>query len=250
VLLQRSSPTWVGSMATDATRNVYAVAAVIASREAWDEPQRHGGWISHSENRPLEFSYRGTRALMQLVRRAWEDAVSSRSVEGAIGAAQAAFGTPRIATQNIHKRLAGNDEKLKLADPARIVGIELQHQTAEGLDLVMIRLLGHEPELYAAVDRLRGERDLRLALAFSCVVLTTFFLIEGPWWACVASALLVPLLVAQAIGRRRAAGDQLIDALSIRRVQAPTLERFLQLSGVAWADAGRGTVPSDPEQSE
>jgi hypothetical protein len=240
----------VGSIATDAARILYASASAVSRRKGWDKPLSDGGILLYSEFRPLEFAYRGRRTLQQLVRRAWEDAESSKDKDTAIAAARIAFGTPSIASQNIAERLAGRDVKRIMGGPERVVEVELQHQTAEELDLVMIRLLGREPELFAAVDRLRGEHDMRLALTFSCTVLTVYFGFAGPSWACVASVLIVPLLAAQAIARRRAAGDQLIDALSIRRVQAPTLERFLELCDVVWAEPVGLPAPSPREQAE
>jgi hypothetical protein len=117
--------------------------------------------------------------------------------------------------------------------------LELAFATFTELDLVLVRLMGREPELHSAADRLRSEGELRQALVLPVatlgVVLAVLGTVAAPIVVVVASAG-VAALVAQAERRRTEANELLADALSLERVHAPTLERFLRLNGIDWSD--------------
>ena len=97
--------------------------------------------------------------------------------------------------------------------------------------LIRRRLIGIEPESLSEIDRLRSEAELREAIAVPLVALAlvTGVRVHGipATVGLVAAGLtLAALLFGQARLRRREAGDALVDALVIRRVEAPVVDRF------------------------
>src|SRR5688500_13645486 len=103
--------------------------------------------------------------------------------------------------------------------------MELPRRVASELDLIMTRLLGKEPELHSAADRLRSEAEFRLAIVAPLAALEILFVVQ--WhalWTVFAPILVI--LCRDALAKRRAAGDLLADALVLGRVKAPALEKF------------------------
>jgi hypothetical protein len=116
-------------------------------------------------------------------------------------------------------------------DPDDVTDARLLRAAVDDLPQVLqVRLLGRDPDLYAAVDRHRAEVEFRLAvipavLALAAVALTRLSL----GYAVLAAALGVVAAVGlfwDALNRERAANDILADALADRRVKAPSLERL------------------------
>jgi hypothetical protein len=93
------------------------------------------------------------------------------------------------------------------------------------LDLVATRLLGNEPELFSAVDRLRSEAEFRRAIVVPMAALAILLWLG---WHEVWLLGLIPALVLLYDGSRRdrAGRDLLVDALRLERVQAPAIEKF------------------------
>jgi hypothetical protein len=116
------------------------------------------------------------------------------------------------------------------------LAIALSYRTYTEFDRILMRLLGREPELHSAVDRLRSEAELRQAIAPALVLLSIGLGFSGLVGAAVALLVAVPVLLNQAGRRRIAASDLLADALVLQRVAAPTIERFLRLNGIDWSD--------------
>lgn len=93
------------------------------------------------------------------------------------------------------------------------------------LDLVATRLIGNDPDLYSAVDRLRAEAEFRLAIVGPMIGLS-LLLAQG--WHGLWSVLVAPAVILLLDGKRRdrSAMDLLADALFLGRVEAPALEKF------------------------
>lgn len=123
-------------------------------------------------------------------------------------------------------------EEIRAVDGPERQVLRLANQTNEELDLVLTRLLGAQPALYSAVDRLRSEVELRQAVATSGFVLGLGLLINGQWLAGVATMIVAAFLPFQAGRRQRDANNLLAQALWLRRVDSPTLERFRANAGL------------------
>ena len=108
----------------------------------------------------------------------------------------------------------------------------LANRTYHELNLVLTRLLGEQPDLYSAVDRIRAEAELRQAISLSSAVLAAALAFRGHWLLALAVAVLVICLPPQAARRLRESNDLLVQALWLERVEAPTLERFRLLNNI------------------
>ena len=113
-----------------------------------------------------------------------------------------------------------------------IVGNYLRERVLNELDLVMTRLLGEEDEIYGLVDRLRTEAELRVALIPPIIGLAVVGGIRDSSVFWLLLLLVAPILYRQAKRRNQRANSNILDALAIERVVAPTLERFLRAAGV------------------
>ena len=102
----------------------------------------------------------------------------------------------------------------------------LIQRVLEDLDLVATRLIGKEPDLYSAVDRLRSEAEFRLAIVVPLAALVMLLLQLHLVWIYALPVSLI--LFVDGIRRDRAARNLVIDALFLGRVAAPALERFEQ----------------------
>lgn len=93
------------------------------------------------------------------------------------------------------------------------------------LPFVRTRLLAEDRDLFGEVDRLEAEAEFRVAVGVALVTLATATAVGfGPYWALG----LLPGLVLTALGRVRSrdAGDLLADALLLKRVRAPFMDRL------------------------
>jgi glycosyltransferase involved in cell wall biosynthesis/uncharacterized protein YjbI with pentapeptide repeats len=102
---------------------------------------------------------------------------------------------------------------------------------ANELDLVKTRLLGKEADLFSAADRHQAEADFRLAVIPPLLVLSVVIAVLAgvSWISLVAVALAIPVISGlwrQAFAADTAAAEVLVDALRLRRVESPTLERL------------------------
>lgn len=132
------------------------------------------------------------------------------------------------------------DEDDRTAD--RLSG-ELQRSIMEELPLVATRLMSESPELSSAADRLRAEAELRFAVGLSLPILLAAAAFRlSPW--CLFGLLVTPPLLSQAHRRSQAANDVLVDALFLRKVEAPAVERLSRAvdDRITLASAGRSRV--------
>ena len=118
----------------------------------------------------------------------------------------------------------------RVLSPAESREAALRRLILDDFKLVMTRLLGTETDLYSAIDRHRAEVEFRLGVipplaALACVV---GVLVGWPWSGIAAAAGVVAVagLFWDAVNRERDGNDLIADALAIRRVAAPTLERL------------------------
>ncbi len=103
----------------------------------------------------------------------------------------------------------------------------LIRKVIDDLDLVATRLIGNETELYSAVDRLRAEAEFRLAIVLPLAALSILLgLGLHQLWYC--TVVLPGILLVDGNRRDRAARDLVVDALLLRRVEAPAIEKFEQ----------------------
>jgi hypothetical protein len=129
----------------------------------------------------------------------------------------------RLRRQLLEERIEGRDHVATLV--------------RDELPAVANRLLGTDPELYAAYDRTRAEAEFRAATSLPvAAVLIALAGAQSAWWL---SALPLPvLLFAQAVRRLRAAGDLLAEALRAgRKIEAPVLDEVVTKE-IAAADQG------------
>ncbi len=149
---------------------------------------------------------------------------------------------PAIAPPGFHSRRARIRRRLRgvprgtvlhsgttTPDPDAVTDARLLRAAVDDLPQVLqMRLLGRDPDLYAAVDRHRAEVEFRLAvippvLALAGVALTRL----SPWYAVLAVVMGVVAaagLFWDGLNRQREANGILAHALSDRRVNAPSLE--------------------------
>ncbi len=160
----------------------------------------------------------------------------------------------RSLLQGTLSRLSDLREQLNGADPrdliVRELGISVGHLQKHESDLadslgydifselpyVASRMIGKEPELFAAQDRLESEAEFRTAIVPPLFGLTVVVAIEasGPWWAVVAAlgCLLAILVARSSFVSRRERNDLLIDSWFQGRVETPTWERLFRAAGL------------------
>lgn len=127
----------------------------------------------------------------------------------------------------------GDPQKLDARRPA--IAAMLARSVSAELDLTATRLIGEQSELYSTVDRLRAESELRLAVWLPLVALGVAAAIAGLSLSTAVSLLLATvvmagLLAAQGLRRERAAGDRLVDAIILGKVEPPTFERIREFA--------------------
>jgi hypothetical protein len=108
---------------------------------------------------------------------------------------------------------------------------ETDSEVAREIALPATLLVGERPQLFAEVDRLRAEGELRLAVAPPIVALNVLLVIEGSlWWLLALPAALV--LFVQGIRRDSDSKKVIADAIQLGRVESSSLSGFAQ-----WVDA-------------
>lgn len=97
-------------------------------------------------------------------------------------------------------------------------------RSVDELELMAMRLVGREPELFGQYDRIRSEAQLRRAIIPPLLaVIGTLTVKLSPWWFAALPAIIV--LYRQSATLQQKAGGLLADALKVGRVQSPTLEQ-------------------------
>ena len=127
--------------------------------------------------------------------------------------------------EKLKSQLGYSDERIRRTEANLIRRIVLPRLLFDDLNQVKTRLIGSETDLYAAVDRLRAEAEVRAAVIAPFIVLVVFPGRHLTGWLLFAILPTVALWL-QGVLRRRASDDLLADAIQLRRVQAPTLERI------------------------
>jgi hypothetical protein len=123
-------------------------------------------------------------------------------------------------------RLGSSDDELVLP----IVKSELRGDIVGDLGLVRTQLLGKEPELFAEVDRLRSEADLRVEIIAPLIALAAALAWRAAIWA--GALAFVAALILGLSGHHRAehGNDALIEALRLHRAESPTVARINQVA--------------------
>jgi hypothetical protein len=152
--------------------------------------------------------------------------VAPRSAEG-VTVWRILGGIPRR-TRRLRKLSADSPA---LPHPDSLTESSLIRAVTQDLEQILrTRLLGKDPEYFSAVDRLRAEVELRLAvipplLVLACSVAASLAAWQGV--AVITGALVAIMgLYWDALNRQREGNDMLADALADGRVNSPTLERF------------------------
>jgi hypothetical protein len=109
--------------------------------------------------------------------------------------------------------------------PETLARYALINDTFNELPVVATRLMGEQAELLSAVDRLRSEADLRRSVVPPLVVLFAVLTVRSHW-AWIFGLILVALIAYQGRQREQEAGDLVIDAIFIGRVEPPAFERL------------------------
>lgn len=98
-------------------------------------------------------------------------------------------------------------------------------ERARELDLPAILLVGDQSELFAEVDRLRAEGELRLAVVLPLLALTVFLALNGSlWWLAMLPAMAA--LWIQGIRREDDAKKSTADAIRLGRVPSSAAGKF------------------------
>ncbi|WP_157544977.1 hypothetical protein [Microtetraspora fusca] len=97
------------------------------------------------------------------------------------------------------------------------------------LTLVPARLLGNDPELYSAYDRLQAEAQFRIAISLPIsFVITALAIINHPIW--LALLVLPVALFLTGMQRRSESAGILAEAILVGRVESPVFARFEKLT--------------------
>jgi hypothetical protein len=130
------------------------------------------------------------------------------------------------------------DEATSLLDEATIANIQKEASTelmrrggaarteaARELNLPATLLVGDKPELFAEVDRLRAEGDLRLTTAAPALALVVILAVTQSAWWLFGIAMLVWLLI-QGLSKVGASRKLIADAIAQRRVDSSSQTEF------------------------
>jgi hypothetical protein len=135
-----------------------------------------------------------------------------------------------------------DDRDARMADPVRhgLANVSLTNvreaiaawtviRILDERELLARRLVGNDPALFSEFDRLRSEAEFRVGITPPLLTLALVASFVWSWW--IALALLVcPVLVNEGIRRADAAGDLLVDALVLDKVNAPAFERITRVA--------------------
>jgi hypothetical protein len=116
------------------------------------------------------------------------------------------------------------------ARTARIEQIMVDNVVRE-LPRVARRMRGSENELYDEYDRLIGEAQFREAILIPLASLTVVLAVTMSWSVSVA-LLILPLLKRQAVHQWAQGNEVIMDAILVRKVEAPSLERLQRLANL------------------
>lgn len=104
---------------------------------------------------------------------------------------------------------------------------EAERELYRELDLPAVLLVGEKSELFAEVDRLRAEGELRLAVIPPLLALTALLTISGSlWWLSTLPAIAV--LFVQGVRKEVDARKGIADALSYGRIPSSSAAKFDQ----------------------
>ena len=92
-------------------------------------------------------------------------------------------------------------------------------------ELLAHRLVADNADLFAEYDRLRSEAQFRMAVAPPLLAIAIVLALSWTPWVAL-SLLAIPVLIAQAIRKGNQASDLLIDAMLIRKIDAPAFEQL------------------------
>lgn len=104
---------------------------------------------------------------------------------------------------------------------------EASTETDRELDLPATLLVGDQAELFAEVDRLRAEGELRLAVVPPLIGLTFLLAFETSfWWFLLLGAIVI--LFRQGLERDLDSKKSIADAIRIGRVKSSGVAKFLR----------------------
>jgi hypothetical protein len=247
-----------GAVSVFGTAAASAVAAYLIGSVSegvfsflWRRQQGFGGFLFRS---PL--SPRGEKTLREIADR--EAEAAARAIARGRGQSLAALiaerpdlsGVPTLAALiDAARRQLGNiyGDSRRLAselDANLTFATALSQQVEGEADLLATRLLGAEPEIFGAFDRLRSEAELRYAVAVPLFALSAVLAIRSchPAWLAFIPAVVV--LWFQGSTRARESRDLIFDTLLLGRVRSPTIERLREdLELFAGPEAEPGSEP-------
>jgi hypothetical protein len=93
-------------------------------------------------------------------------------------------------------------------------------------ELSRVGLVGAEPELFSAIDRLHAEAEFRIALAPPMLGLALALGWRASWWAAPTLGLAAVILMIQGRDRRRQGNDAMLEALRVGRTRIPLFDEI------------------------
>jgi len=117
------------------------------------------------------------------------------------------------------EQMALIDEELRQRE------VSAEEEAQRELSLPATLLVGDRPELFAEVDRLRAEGELRLAVVPPMISLIILLAVSNsPLW--ILSIPLVVLLLVQGMRREADSRKIIADAIAFGRIDSPSLKKF------------------------
>lgn len=131
-----------------------------------------------------------------------------------------------------------HSDQLQRAIDARAA--DADHEAARELELPATLLVGDKSELFAEVDRLRAEGELRMAVVPPLIGLTAYLCLESSlWWLLVCP--LIVVLFFQGLQRELDSKKSIADAIWMGRVESSSVSKFTQ-----WVDT---VLPGEIERA-
>jgi hypothetical protein len=195
----------------------------------------HVLWDDLTHRSPLQPSRAGRNALEDHAATVFAALLDSRrpldATEGYRWVAMSMADAARIDERNYLLDVHGRDEHV-----TQVLEAHLAEWIEWELNLTATRLIEEHSELYATIDQLRAESDLRLAtwlplFVLGVAVATIGLSLPATVGTLVATFTLCALLVAQGLRREAAAADRIVDAIILGTVTAPIIEKVERAYG-------------------
>ena len=194
-----------------ASASQISVLAYLLGSVSQGFTDRLTGWTLNRLARPLSVGgIESSFSRIARISRAWEN--GRQAIDDQVG-------------------VAGNEGRY-VGDAKERATQELEHRANEAVQEALIELtlpatllVGDKPELFAEVDRLRSEGDLRVAVTPPLAAITLgLAILQSPWWTVGIGLLIV--LASQGIGKVDESRKVIADAISQGKVPSSSQDGF------------------------